>query len=166
MKRVLIIGCSGSGKSTLARKIVDECGLPYYDTDSMYWKEDGTLASDDEVVSRIPLDDDEWVLDGNFVTKRDEVWGRADTIIWIDKSRWKTMYQVVKRNLGWWLKRESGWAKERMSLARALSGIRHSWKRYPQVRDHFPQYLEEQKHAVIWRIRNEEDYKKVMRDLG
>lgn len=71
-----------------------------------------------------------WILDGNFDDQRVSVWQRAATIIWLDYSLWRILFQVSNRNLGLWLSQQPTWSGNRMTLKRAVSGIRHSFKSY------------------------------------
>ena len=158
MSRYLIVGCSGSGKSTLARKVSKLRSVPHIDTDNLYWNKDWGIASDREVIDQLPLDDDQWVLDGNFVGNRAEVWSRATSIIWIDPPKAKVMYRLSKRNLGWWLFRKSSWTENRMPFKIALSGIIHGWKRFGTIQESYPKFMDEYSDKRIHRIRSKSEY--------
>ena len=154
MSRYIIIGCSGSGKSTVARKIAETCDLPYYDTDSLYWRKGWGLSTDEEVIAALPLDSERWVIDGNFVGHRDTVWKRATSIVWLDLPARTIMFRVTRRNLGWWIRRTPTWSGNRMPLRIALSGILHAWKQLRRTRDRYPSFLKEFNHAATHRIKD------------
>ena len=150
MCRVLVIGCSGSGKSTLARQISEACSARYIDTDALYWEAGWTPVPADEVVRKLPLSSGSWVIDGNFAGFRDEVWRRADCIVWLKHPRWRVMWRVTRRNLKWWLTRERRWSGNQMTLGHALSGIRFAWSRYAEIRRSYPQYLDERRDQAVY----------------
>ncbi|WP_159434718.1 (d)CMP kinase [Rubritalea squalenifaciens] len=163
--RYLIIGCSGSGKSTLARAIAECMEIPYYDTDSLYWREGWELRSDEDVVQSLPLDSPNWVLDGNFVGMREEVWNRATCIILLDLPPAETIWNTTRRNLGWWIKRTPTWSGNVMPLRIALSGIKHSKQQTKRFAEDFPNYLTEHEDKQIFRIRKRSDLEKFMASL-
>lgn len=155
MSRYIVIGCSGAGKSTVARKIAEACDLPYYDTDSLYWRKGWCLSTDEEVIAALPLDSESWVIDGNFVGHRDAVWNRATSIVWLDLPARIIMFRVIRRNLGWWVSQNPTWSGNRMSLRIALSGIRHAWKQLRRTMNRYPGYLEASSHATVHRIKDQ-----------
>jgi hypothetical protein len=165
MPRYLIIGCSGSGKSTFARKLAESCDVPYHDADSLYWGKGWKLSSDEEVVASLPLDSDNWVIDGNFTGHRCEVWKRATSIVWLDFPVGVIMRQVIRRNLGWWISRKPSWSGSRMPLGIALSGIRHAWKHRKRARSNYPGWLEDMKHANVYRIRDHAELEVLLLEL-
>ncbi len=84
-----------------------------------------------KVLSQLPLDAEAWVLDGNFVDAVDEVWARADCVIWLDYSWPVILLRLSLRNLRWWIGSGAAWNGQRMPLPVALSGLRHFIKQYP-----------------------------------
>ena len=143
MKRILVIGTSGSGKSTLARRLSELLKLPYFPSDPFYWEADWKIASDEQVLQRLVevIARETWILDGNFEDRRELVWGRADCIIWLDYSLPTVLSRVVLRNLRWFVTQQRIWSGNRMTLARALSGIRHAARSYAGKKARYPVFL-------------------------
>lgn len=101
MKRVMIIGSCGAGKSTLASKLQAITGLPLIHLDQEYWNpnwEETPLKT--WIPKAIELADREsWIIDGNYSGTIPIRLARADTIIFLDRSRWVCLYRVIKRIL-------------------------------------------------------------------
>ena len=86
MKRVMVIGCPGSGKSVFSRALSEKTGLPVCHLDMLYWNVDGTNVDREVFDERLQkcLENEEWIIDGNFgrtMRKRIE---RADTVFFLD----------------------------------------------------------------------------------
>ncbi len=101
MKKILIIGCSGSGKSTLARKMGEILSLPVIYLDIYFWKSGWIEPTDDEWKQKVKelIAGSEWIMDGNFgetIPLRTEA---ADTIIFLDTSRFTQLYGIFSRAL-------------------------------------------------------------------
>lgn len=99
MRRVLVAGVSGVGKTTVARRIADRLSLPFHEMDALYhgpnWQPLTTFVAE---VDRISAGEC-WVLDSHgYPEVRDLVWTRADTVVWLDYSRWTAMQRVVRRS--------------------------------------------------------------------
>jgi adenylate kinase family enzyme len=99
MKKIVLVGSSGSGKSTLARQLGEMLSIDVYHLDAIFWKpgwiatpKDEQKAVQEELVNR-----DSWIIDGNYggtMTIRLEA---ADTIIFVDLSKWICIFRVLKR---------------------------------------------------------------------
>ncbi|MBD2626006.1 adenylate kinase [Trichormus variabilis] len=104
MQRISIIGSSGSGKTTLAKQISQRLLIPHIELDYLHWEPNWVEIADDIFRDRVSqsLSGDSWVVDGNYSQVRDIVWGKADTIIWLDYSLsiifsrliWRTLQRV------------------------------------------------------------------------
>ncbi|MBD2607892.1 adenylate kinase [Scytonema hofmannii FACHB-248] len=102
-----VIGTSGSGKTTLAREISQLLAIPHVQLDYLYWEPNWVEVRNDVFQKRVSqaLSGNTWVVDGNYSMVRDIVWGRADTIVWLDYSLsvvisrlvWRTFQRVVKK---------------------------------------------------------------------
>lgn len=99
MQRVLIVGNGGAGKSTLARAMGARTGLPVIHLDVLFWKPGWVESEDDEFRLAVinALAAPRWICDGNFGSTWDVRMPRADTIIWIDRSPWHSLWRAIRR---------------------------------------------------------------------
>lgn len=99
MRRISLIGTSCAGKSTLARQLATALSIPYVELDTLYWNPNWIETPDDLFRQRVlaELARDAWVIDGNYKQVRDEVWTRADTVIWLDYSFFTVFSRALKR---------------------------------------------------------------------
>lgn len=151
MKRVLVIGVSGSGKSTLAQRLAGLTGLPYIATDPFYWEANWQVASREHVRECVEAATaaEAWILDGNFDGERALVWGRADTLIWLDYPFALTLARVISRNTRLLLSQEPTWSGNHMTVAKLWSGVRHTWRAYRLKRPKYPGYIAEFPHLQV-----------------
>jgi len=101
MQRISVVGNTGSGKTTVAEAIAAELGLPRLELDGVFHQPDWRPLDTQEfrrIVSEFTAAK-RWVVDGNYAAVSDIVWGRADTVIWIDPPRYRLMRQLVPRTL-------------------------------------------------------------------
>ena len=86
MDKVIVIGCSGSGKSVFSRKLRDVTHLPLYHIDRIYWREDGSFLSKPELHERLReiINEDRWILDGNYGSTMEMRMKAADTVFFLD----------------------------------------------------------------------------------
>jgi adenylate kinase family enzyme len=101
MRRVAIIGSSGSGKSTLAVRLGKITGLPVVHIDAISWLPNW-VERDHAELDRILVDEiarDRWIIDGNYSRTMPARLAAADTVIWLDFSRWVCLWRVVKRRI-------------------------------------------------------------------
>jgi adenylate kinase family enzyme len=101
MARIVVFGTTGSGKSTLAETMASRFGLRAIELDSLYW-----LAGWKPVEASVFRDrvefatrGDNWVAAGNYSAVRDIVWGRADTLVWLDLPFPIIMAQLLRRTI-------------------------------------------------------------------
>jgi adenylate kinase family enzyme len=100
MRRVVVIGNTGSGKSTFGAALGARLGVPYADSDDLFW-EPGWVEADNDVF-RQRLDEatsgDGWVLVGNYLSRATDItWPRATDIVWLDLPLPTVLYRSVKR---------------------------------------------------------------------
>lgn len=113
-EKIVIVGISASGKSTFARKLAGKLRVPTFHVDSLMWKPRWDYVGDEETTRRLNSASagEDWIIEG-YITKgaRDCVFGRADSIIFLD-------YSSVRA--GWWYLKRS-W-KHRKSARPELEG--------------------------------------------
>ena len=99
MQRIIIIGSGCSGKSTFSRQLGDKLLLPVRHLDKHFWLANWT--SKGEVTWQKELDkligEDRWIIDGDYKESYAKRAERADTIIFLDVPRYKTMARFIKR---------------------------------------------------------------------
>lgn len=156
LRRVSVIGVSGSGKTTFARELATKLGHPHFEMDALF-HEDGWQQPPREVF-RARIDDatagDCWVIDGNYSSARDIVWGRADTIIWLDYPLTLIMWRLWWRTLRRIFSREKLWGKEIQETWRTQFLSRDSlflWalQTYQRRRREYPQRLAQPEYAHL-----------------
>jgi adenylate kinase family enzyme len=101
MKKINVIGTTGSGKSTFSKLLANKANCPYIQMDQIFWQPDWIESNDDEFLPKVraAVSGDSWVLDGNYSRTNDIKWGNADTIIWVDFSYFRTLFQLFKRTV-------------------------------------------------------------------
>ena len=101
MKRIVIVGCSGSGKSTLARVLGERLSLPVAHLDNLFWLPgwiEGDRSDFDEKLCEA-VQQDGWVIEGNYRCTLPLRMERADTMIFLDFPRWLCVWRVFKRTV-------------------------------------------------------------------
>ena len=111
MQRISVVGTSGSGKTTLAREISQRLAISYVELDKLHWEPNWVEVPNDVMRERVSqaVSGNTWVVDGNLNSQeRDIVWGKADTVVWLDYSFsvvmsrgvWRTFQRVVTQHEG------------------------------------------------------------------
>ncbi len=100
-KRFNVIGTSGSGKTTCSGKLAETLAIPHVQMDAIFWGPNWYWPSDDEFFPRVQraLDQDAWVLDGNYTRTIPIKWAKVDCVMWLDYPFLTTMRQAVGRAL-------------------------------------------------------------------
>lgn len=101
MEKVIIIGCGGAGKSTLALKLGKVLNLKVYHLDAMYWKSGWEMTAKDEwkkIIQQV-IEEDSWIMDGNYGSTMDMRAQAADTIIFLNYSTPRSLYGIFKRRI-------------------------------------------------------------------
>ena len=108
-QRVLVAGTSGSGKSSLAVRIASALQVPYVEIDALFHGPDWTprpqFVDDVEALIAQPS----WVTEWQYAQVRTQLATSADLLVWLDLSRPRVMWQVVRRTLRRRLLRQRLW---------------------------------------------------------
>jgi adenylate kinase family enzyme len=121
-RRIAVVGTSGSGKTTMARRLARQLGVPHVEIDALYWEPNWTPAPREVLRQRVAqaLGGETWTTDGNYSAVRDIVWGRADTIVWLDYSLPVVLWRVITRTMRRAATRETLWNGNQESFATAF----------------------------------------------
>jgi adenylate kinase family enzyme len=146
MQRIHVVGTSGSGKTMLAKQIAQQLQLPHVELDALHWEPNWTAADTNVFRERVEraLQNDRWVVDGNYSRVRDLIWNQADTIVWLDYPFWLVFCRIVWRTLRRGLTRQPLWNNNRESLAKGFgreSMILWMLKTYQRRRQEYPAML-------------------------
>jgi len=165
MQRVSVIGVTGSGKTTFAASLATRLQVAHVELDALHWEPNWTMAELDVFRRRVAgqVSADRWVIDGNYAKVRDLVWGRADTVVWLDYAFALTFARLLRRTLARIRSGEALWNGNRERFAEQFLS-RESlfvWaiKTYPRYRAAFPALLasEPYGHLRVVRLRAPRD---------
>jgi adenylate kinase family enzyme len=95
----MIIGGNGSGKTTLAKVLSNKLKLPLIHLDVLYWRDNWQNASKEEFEELLlqEVTQPKWIIDGNHGRTIPLRMKYCDTVIYLDFSRIKCIYGVIKR---------------------------------------------------------------------
>lgn len=136
--RIMVIGCGGSGKSTFSTQLHEITGIELIHLDQHYWKPNWEESSKEEWIDKvIELSDKEaWIMDGNYGGTMNIRMEKADTIIFMDRSRWVCLYRVLKRvfrNYGRTRKDMGAGCKEKFSWVFMVYVFHYNDTRRPKI---------------------------------
>ena len=109
--KINIIGTSGSGKTTFGKKLAEILDIPFLELDAIFWGSDWIFPQDDELFPRLSaaLEEENWVLDGNYSRTMAIKWEHVDIVIWLDYSFLRTVFQAFNRAITRIITQEELW---------------------------------------------------------
>lgn len=98
-RRTVVVGTSGSGKSTMSRQLAARLKSNHIELDSLFWSPGWTAASDDDFRNRVSetVEEESWIIDGNYHSVRELVWSRATAIVWLDLPLRVSFLRLLRR---------------------------------------------------------------------
>jgi adenylate kinase family enzyme len=147
MRRVVVIGPSGAGKTTLAEELASRLGVPHVELDALHWGPSWTSTPTEILRPRVEaaIAGEGWTVSGNYLTLRDTIWPRADTLIWLDYPMPLVMWRVVRRTVRRCMTGEELWAGNvetwRLSFFDRESVIVWAWTTWRKGRHIYPKLL-------------------------
>lgn len=117
-RRILVAGVTGVGKTTLAAALARRLRIPHIELDALNWGPQWTPAPVDRFRAGVAaaVQQEGWVVDGNYSSVRDLVLARADTVVWLDYRFAVIFWQLLRRTIRRSLSGEELWAGNRESL--------------------------------------------------
>jgi adenylate kinase family enzyme len=99
VRKICIIGSPGSGKSTLAKIIGNHLEIEVIHLDTLFWKAGWVSVSREqlELAQASYLMKHKWIMDGTYSSVWKPRIEKADTIIFLDFSRWVCLYRIFYR---------------------------------------------------------------------
>ena len=97
----MLVGPGGAGKSWLAKQLAAATGLPLVHLDREYWRPGWIETPKTEWKAKVKLlaDGERWIMDGNYGGTLALRMERADTIVFLDVSRWTSLAGALRRRL-------------------------------------------------------------------
>ena len=97
LSRVVVVGTSCSGKTTLARRLAGILGAQHVELDALYWGREWTPRLDFPKAVSAAVQQERWVIDGNYSAVRDLIWRRCTAIVWLDYSFARVFSRALRR---------------------------------------------------------------------
>ncbi|HJQ57691.1 MAG TPA: hypothetical protein VJ890_12330 [Vineibacter sp.] len=121
LRRIAIVGTTGSGKSVLAGRLARQLSLPAIELDALFWLPEWQPALPELFQHRVEIatSGETWIIAGIYGQVRKLVWGRADTLIWLDFPLPVVLWRLLRRTFARAVRREELWG----------TGNRESWRR-------------------------------------
>ena len=113
MNKVNVIGTTGSGKSTFGKALAKAIDGEYIEMDALFWKPNWQNADDEEFFSAVEQAlnaSPRCVIDGNYSRTTALKWQYCDTVIWLDYSYARSLYQITRRSLARAIDKRELWA--------------------------------------------------------
>ncbi|MCY3410246.1 MAG: hypothetical protein INQ03_01295 [Candidatus Heimdallarchaeota archaeon] len=101
LRRILVFGGSGSGKTTFSIKLSILLNIKAYHMDDIFWLENWQRLSDNDLreAVRLIVQQDSWILDGNYTRTQDLSLPRATLVIILHFHPLITVWRLVKRTI-------------------------------------------------------------------
>jgi adenylate kinase family enzyme len=101
MKRVVVIGTSCSGKTTYAHQLARFLNVPHIELDVIHWQSNWRPRPVESfrVLVQSIVEQDCWVIDGNYSVVQDIVWGNATHIIWLNYPFRIVIWRALRRTV-------------------------------------------------------------------
>lgn len=165
MKRIGVVGPSGSGKTTVGSSIAVALGLPHLELDAVFHQPNWTPLPEQEFHAVVDefTGGEGWVIDGNYSVVADLIWGRADTIVWLDLPPGIFMSRLVWRTVTRGIRRTELWNGNRENLRNLVrrdperNVVAWAWTRRHTLRERYEGRMSELSHLDVHRLRSRSD---------
>jgi adenylate kinase family enzyme len=156
---VSVVGAAGSGKSTFGRRLATALGVRYVELDAIFWGTDWTprLRDNFDADARDEIAANRWVIDGNYSRLQEEIWARADAVVWLDPPRSVVLTQLYRRTLVRALDRTELWPgtgnrqrwRDVLAPWRRSSIVRWSWEQLDQYPERYGTAMADPAHGHL-----------------
>jgi adenylate kinase family enzyme len=101
LNKIAIIGSPGAGKSTFARHLGEITGIEVFHLDRLFWRPGWVETPRPEWIElqQRLVQNQEWIIDGNYGGTMDIRINDADTVVFLDFPRRVCVLRVAKRTI-------------------------------------------------------------------
>ncbi len=99
MRRIAVVGASCSGKTTFADRLSQILQIPHIELDVLHWGPNWTIRDDFEINVLQMIEQECWIVDGNYKNVREAIFSKADSILWLNYSFHKVFARALKRTV-------------------------------------------------------------------
>jgi len=162
MNRIIVIGCPGSGKSTLTFKLQNILKYPVMHLDKVYHIDNDTRISTEELIEKVnefASSNNDWIIDGNYITTMEQRIILADTIILLDIDSNICVQNAISRS-----KKER---QEDMAVGFDVSKISQDFLNYiakfkettlPKIMELYEKYKNTKRFIILKSYKDIDDY--------
>ena len=166
MKKILVIGSAGAGKSTLTKSLGALLNIPVVHLDTYFWLPGWQERDKNEFLQKLrqTLLEHTWIIDGNYSQTLSMRIENADTIIFLDRSRWTCLYRVIKRWLTYRNRNREDMASgcpERINLA----FLKWVWNYPNRSRNGVLEILKKQRGKSVIILKNDKEVFKLLEEI-
>lgn len=171
VKRIMVVGISsGVGKSTFARKLGEALDIPVYHLDALFWRPNWMQAPLEEFseAQRQIVNQDEWIIEGNYTPTFKIRTERADTIIYLELPLHVCLYRVLKRwamHIGKTRPDMAKGCKEKIDWAFIKFILTTYYPRKNKMAERFKMFQSADSKTVIM-LRNKQEIRSYLMNLG
>lgn len=117
-QRAAVLGTTGAGKTTFGRRLATIVGVTHVELDALYHGPNWTPADPEVFRARVAqaIACERWVTDGNHSDARPLIWDAADTLLWLDYAFPRVIWQLTRRTVRRYVRREELWNGNREPL--------------------------------------------------
>ncbi len=121
--RVNVIGTTGAGKTVFAARLAEALGAEHVELDALHWEPGWTAADREAFRSRVAasLTGEAWVACGTYRAVRDIMWGRADTVVYLDYPLPLMFWRLLRRTGRRVASREAVWGHSRETVRKVFA---------------------------------------------
>ena len=150
------MGSPGAGKSVFSKKLREVTNLPLYHLDMLYYNEDGTHISKEELEEKLKeiFKEDKWIIDGNYQRTLEMRIKECDTVFLLDFPT-EVCIEGAKNRIGK-NRDDLPWIEEKLDEEFEQRIIKFSKDKLPQIYELLNKY-KENLNITIFKSRKEAD---------
>lgn len=161
----------------MAKRLSDILGVPHIELDALFWGPNWSQTSSEELREKVlqATSAEAWVVDGNYQGKIGSlVWQQADTVVWVNPSRRRVMWQSFSRTVRRALTGQELWNGNRENWRGLMfwrgeeSILRWAWSSYPRIQERYEAAMTDPHNEglIFHRLRSRKEVDRFLEDLS